>query len=97
MPEGSNERPKPMNLKLTIKASNLTTGKQYKILKFSDITKVTNGKYNIEERNATNNFKQSETGKPTNKPIIFKATSNVYSFDDYILSSDQAIYRGFEI
>ena len=97
---GSNTRPEAINLKLTVTASNLIPWKKYRILKFNDIKSVTDKNdpnFNIIEKNASNNFKPNENGNITNIPIEFTAEKNTYIFYDNILSSDQAIYRCFEI
>lgn len=95
--EGSNNSPTPMNLQLIVTASNLIKGKKYRILKFDNITKVTDKKFNIIEKNASNNFKFLENGNVTDSPIEFSTNIDTYSFIDNISSLDQAIYRGFEI
>lgn len=97
VPENSESRPIAMKLQLKVTASNLSIGKKYCILKFNDITKVTDKNFNIIEENASNNFKLLKTRKITNLPIKFTANSNKYIFSDNILSSDQAIYRCFKI
>lgn len=98
VPENSEIRPSFMKLKLTITVSKLTPKQNYRILKFNNITKVTNpGSNNIIVENASNNFKSDENKQIINNPINFLANKNTYIFNDYILSSDQAIYRCYKI
>jgi hypothetical protein len=97
--ENTENRPTPMKLKLTITTkSKLIPSKTYLIIKFNDITKVTkSGSNNIIVNNASNNFKLSENGSVTNAAINIPKNIDTYTFDDYILSSDQAIYRCYSI
>jgi len=91
----SNARPASFEMNLTVNILNLTKDKKYKILKFDNIDNVTGTDYTIIAKNASNNFNSLKIKK--NSPFIFKATGNTLTFVDIIKSSDQAIYRGYEI
>jgi len=91
----SNTRPNSFDLKLTVDISGLTKNKKYKILKFNDIDKVTNKDNIIVVNNSSNNF--NITNNEINGALIFTSNSTSYKFVDNIKSSDQVIYRGYEI
>jgi hypothetical protein len=85
MRRGSNERPKPMQLTLTITVSGLEPDVKYNLYRYNNVEDVPNSKFNAHAKNASQHWQiQIESG-------------STYAFKQQIKSDDIVIYRAVRV
>jgi hypothetical protein len=81
MRDGSNQRPAPMPLVLTIAISNLVPGITYTLYRYDTLASVPDSRFNAHAQNASERW------------TIRLSAGSTYAFSQRILSDQVAVYR----